>query len=145
MANFNKVFLIGRLTRDPDFKYTTSGAAVAQFGLAVNRVYMVNGEKREDVCFLDITVWGRQAEIVRDYLGKGRQVFIEGHLVFEQWETNDGQKRSRLKVTADMVQFLDKREQGQAPPRSQPAPAAPPAPKDDFPQPEEIGDESVPF
>ena len=112
MANLNKVLLIGRLTRDPEFKYIPSGAAVAEFGLAVNRTYVVQGERREDTCFVDITVWGRQAEITRDYLSKGRQVFVDGHLVFDQWQTKEGQKRSRLRVTADNVQFLDSQRSG---------------------------------
>jgi len=107
MANLNKVLLIGRLTRDPEFKYIPSGAAVAEFGLAVNRHYVVNGERREDTCFVDVNIWGRRAETVRDYLRKGQQVFIEGHLVYDQWQTQDGQKRSKLRITADNFQFME--------------------------------------
>jgi single-strand DNA-binding protein len=117
MANLNKVFLIGRLTRDPDFKYIPSGAAVAEFGLAVNRYYVVNGERREDTCFIEVNVWGRQAETARDYLRKGRQIFLEGHLVFDQWQTQDGQKRSRIRVTAESLQFLDSSGRSEGGPR----------------------------
>lgn len=107
MASLNKVFLIGRLTRDPEMRYTPSGAAVAEFGFAVNRYYIVNGERREDTCFLDVSAWGRLGETVRNYLRKGRQAFIEGHLTYSEWQTQEGQKRSKIRVVADTVQFLD--------------------------------------
>ncbi|MCK6479055.1 MAG: single-stranded DNA-binding protein [Planctomycetes bacterium] len=107
MAALNKVFLIGNLTRDPELRYIPSGTAVAEFGLAVNREYMDKaGEKKEDTCFVDLVVWGRQAETCNQYLKKGRMVFIEGRLQFDQWESKEGEKRSRLRVVADRVQFL---------------------------------------
>jgi single-strand DNA-binding protein len=108
MANLNKVLLIGRLTRDPEVRYTPAGVAVTEFGLAVNRNYtMPNGEKREETCFVDINVWGKRGEIAKEYLKKGRQVFVEGRLDFRSWEAQDGQKRSKLRVVADAFQFLD--------------------------------------
>jgi len=107
MADLNRVFLMGNLTRDPDVRYTLKGTAIGDLGIAINRQYKDgNGESREEVTYVDIEVWGRQAETCKQYLAKGRSVFIEGSLKFEQWETQDGQKRSKLKVRADRVQFL---------------------------------------
>ncbi|RME83098.1 MAG: single-stranded DNA-binding protein [Planctomycetota bacterium] len=108
MANLNKVLLIGRLTRDPELRYTNSGTAVADLGLAVNRYYTSpDGTKKDETCFLDITVWGKQAENCHKYLAKGRQVFVEGRLKMDTWE-KDGQRRSKIGVVADTVQFLDR-------------------------------------
>ena len=106
MANFNKVLLMGNLTRDPELRFTSNGSALAKFGLAVNRKYKAGEEWKEEVCFVDITVWGKQAENCAEYLSKGRPVFIDGRLQFSSWETDDGQKRSKLEVVANMVQFL---------------------------------------
>lgn len=108
MASVNKVFLLGNLTRDPELRYTPSGAGVASFGLAVNRRYKAGNENKEEVCFVDITVWGKQGENCVEYLNKGSQVFIEGRLQFRSWETDDGQKRNKLDVVANNVQFLGK-------------------------------------
>ena len=106
-ANLNKVLLIGNLTRDPELKYVPSGAAVANFGLAVNRTYTdANGEKVEDACFVDIVAWNRLAEVVSEYLAKGRPAFIEGRLQMRTWEQEDGKKRSKLEVVAQSIQFL---------------------------------------
>ncbi len=116
MANLNKVFLIGNLTRDPELRYIPSGTAVASFGLATNRIYTTqDGERKEEVCFVDIVVWGKTAENCANYLSKGRPVFIEGRLQFDTWETEDGQKRSKLKVVGDRVQFLGGRREEGAP------------------------------
>lgn len=114
MANLNRVFLIGNLTRDPELRYIPSGTAVANFGLATNRVYTTqDGERKEEVCFVDIVAWSRTAEACANYLSKGSPVFIEGRLQYDSWETEDGQKRSRLRVIADRVQFLGgRREEG---------------------------------
>ena len=108
MANLNKVLLMGNLTRDPEVRYTPKGTAVTELGIAVNRIYTgENGEKREEVTFVDVTVWGRTAENVGEYLKKGRPVFIEGRLQLDSWEDKQsGQKRNKLKVVADNVQFL---------------------------------------
>jgi single-strand DNA-binding protein len=107
MANLNKVMLIGNLTKDVDVKYTPSGKAVANFGLAINRSYTnSDGEKVEDVCFVDIVAWDRLAEVCGEYLSKGRQAFIEGRLQYRTWEQEDGKKRSKLEVVAQSVQFL---------------------------------------
>lgn len=112
MASYNKVILMGNLTRDPELKYLPSGTAMAKFGIAVNRVWTdrQSGEKKEEVCFVDITAWGRQAETCNEYLQRGRPVFIEGRLNFNSWETEDGQKRSKLDVVAERIQFLGSRQ-----------------------------------
>ncbi|MCK5215342.1 MAG: single-stranded DNA-binding protein [Candidatus Omnitrophica bacterium] len=109
MANLNKVFLIGNLTRDPELRYTPAGVAVANLGLAVNRRFRdKSGELKEDVCFLTVTVWDKQAEACCQYLQKGSPVFVEGVLQSRSWETNEGQKRSTIDVRAERVQFLGK-------------------------------------
>jgi single-strand DNA-binding protein len=162
MANLNKVMLIGNLTRDPEIKYTPKGTAIADIGLAVNRNYTTeSGEKREEVTFIDVTLWGRVAEIVGEYCKKGRPLFVEGRLQLDTWDDKaTGQKRSKLKVVGDNIQLLGGREGGagagggggehgesrsEARPQSRPAgkPAAPPqrppadpdldAPDDDIP------------
>ncbi len=107
MANLNKVFLIGNLTRDPELRYTPGGTAVANLGIAVNRRFKdSSGELKEEVCFLTVTVWDKQAEACCQYLNKGRPVFVEGVLQSRFWETSDGQKRSAIDVRAERVQFL---------------------------------------
>lgn len=111
MASFNKVILLGNLTRDPEVRYTPKGSAVADLGLAVNRQYTLdNGEKREEVTFVDVTFWGRTAEVAGEYLKKGRPVFIEGRLQLDTWDDKQsGQKRSKLKVIGETMQMLGSR------------------------------------
>jgi len=108
MASFNKVILVGNLTRDPELRYTPKGTAVAKIGLAVNRVWTSeSGEKKEEVTFVDVDVFGRTAENVGQYMRKGRPILVEGRLKLDQWDDKQtGQKRSRLGVIADTVQFL---------------------------------------
>ncbi len=109
MANFNKVILVGNLTRDPEVKYTTGGTAVTEIGLAVNRTWFdkQSNQKKEETTFVDITLWGRQAEVAGEYLSKGRSVLIEGRLQLDSWEDkNTGQKRSRLRVVGEAMQML---------------------------------------
>ena len=105
MASFNKVLLMGNLTRDPELRYTSSGAAVASFGLAGNRKFKQGEDWKDEVCFVDITVWAKQGENCAQYLNKGSLVFHEGRLNYQTWET-DGQKRNKLEVVANNVQFL---------------------------------------
>ena len=108
MASLNKVFLIGNLTRDPELRYIPSGSAVTSFTVAANRVYKTQtGEKKEEVSFVRVVVWGRMAEVCNDYLKKGRPVFVEGRLQSRSWDGPDGQKRSALEVIATNVQFLN--------------------------------------
>lgn len=107
MANLNKVYLMGNLTRDPELRYIPSGAAVTTFGMAVNRVYTTqSGEKKKETCFIRIVVWGKMAEVCGEYLSKGSPVFIEGRLQSRSWVGQDGQKRNTMEVVANNVQFL---------------------------------------
>jgi single-strand DNA-binding protein len=108
MASFNKVILLGNLTRDPEVRYTPKGSAVCDLGVAVNRVYTTDsGEKREEATFVDVTFWGRTAEVAGEYLKKGRPIFIEGRLQLDSWEDKQsGQKRSKLKVIGETMQLL---------------------------------------
>ncbi|MBA3273322.1 MAG: single-stranded DNA-binding protein [Chthoniobacterales bacterium] len=114
MASFNKVILIGNLTRDPEVRYTPKGSAVCDLGLAVNRQYSLdNGEKREEVTFVDVVLWARLAEIAGEYLKKGRPVFIEGRLQLDTWDDKQsGQKRSKLRVIGETMQLLGGRPGG---------------------------------
>jgi single-strand DNA-binding protein len=109
MADLNKVFLIGRLVQDPELRYTPNGAAVSDLRVVTSRTWTSkDGEKREDTLFIDVTVWNRQAEACCQYLKKGKQVHIEGYLKLENWESNTGEKRSKIKVEGERVQFLDR-------------------------------------
>jgi single-strand DNA-binding protein len=135
MANLNKVLLLGNVTRDPEVRYTPKGSAVCDLGIAVNRAYTTDsGEKREEVTFVDVTLWGRTAEVASEYLKKGRPVFIEGRLQMDSWDDKQtGQKRTRLRVVAENMQLLGGRPPGggetsgegrqtSAPPKSSAAP-----------------------
>lgn len=119
MANLNKVMLIGNLTRDPELRHTPKGSAVADLGIAVNRkVQDGNGGWKDETTFVDVTVWGSSAENAHKYLTKGRGVFIEGRLQMDTWDDKaTGQKRSKLKVVADNVQFLPEGKSGGGGPR----------------------------
>jgi single-strand DNA-binding protein len=113
MASVNKVILIGNLTRDPEIRYTPKGMAVAEVGLAVNRKYRVENETREEVTFLDITFWGKQAEVVGQYMKKGKPIYIEGRLQLDTWDDKQtGQKRSKLRVVCEDFQFLGGKDGG---------------------------------
>ena len=108
MANLNKVLLIGNLTRDPELRYTPQGSAICDLGLAINRQYTTNdGVKKEEVCFVDITAWGRQAETCNRFVKKGSQIFVEGRLKLDSWQDKEtGKNRSKLNVVAERIQFL---------------------------------------
>ncbi len=107
MANVNKVILIGNLTRDPELKYLPSQTAVAEFGLAVNRTWTgQDGVKKEEVTFVDCSAFGRQAETLQKYVKKGSPLFVEGRLKLDQWEAQDGSKRSKMRVVIENFQFL---------------------------------------
>lgn len=107
---YNKVILVGNLTRDPELRYTAQGTQVCTIGLAVNN----RRSKNEEVLFIDVTCWGQQAEHVSTYMAKGRQVLIEGRLTYRKWEGQDGSMRSKHEIVADTVQFLGQRENGAA-------------------------------
>lgn len=113
MANYNRSLLMGNLTRDPELRYIPSGSAVVTLRMAINRNYKSqSGEQKEEVTFVNVVVWGKQAENCAEYLAKGSSVFVEGRLQSRQWETDDGQKRSILEVVADRVQFIGKKRGG---------------------------------
>ena len=141
MSTLNRVFLMGNLTRDPEVRYTPSGTAVGDLGLAVNETYKNKaGENVESTVFVDVEVWARQAETCAEYLYKGSPVFVEGRLKLDQWENQQGEKRSKLRVRADRVQFLGspKRLDSASSPGGEPAnPEAPPVSAGD--------DDDIPF
>jgi single-strand DNA-binding protein len=154
MPSINKVMLMGNLTRDPELKYTPKGTAVADLSLAINRAYTTDaGEKREEVTFVDVTFFGRAAEIAEKYLTKGKPIFVEGRLHLEQWEDKtSGQKRSKLKVVGESLQMLGSRsdapEQSAPPSRPQPpagrTPPRPPGRTQPDPEIDPIGDGDEP-
>jgi single-strand DNA-binding protein len=138
MASYNRVVLLGNLTRDPELRYIPSGTAVTDIGLAVNdRRKNANGEWVEEATFVDVTLWGRTAEVASEYLSKGSPVLIEGRLKLDTWETNDGQKRSKLKVIGERMQMLGTRgvgggAGGRPAPQQDAQQGQPPPPEDDF-------------
>src|SRR5689334_5003171 len=152
MASFNKVILVGNLTRDPELRYTPKGMAIAKVGLAINRNWTSeSGEKKEEVTFVDVDIFGRTAENVAQYMKKGRPILIEGRLRLDQWDDKQtGQKRSKLGVVGEVVQFLGSPaggggEGGEPAPRRQ-APASAPAPSSSAAEPDmPPPDDDVPF
>ena len=155
--------MVGHLTRDIELRYTPSGTAIAKTGIATNRRFKTQtGEQKEETCFIDITLFGRAAEVANQYLSKGRQVLIEGRLVYETWTDQHGNKRSKHSIAVDNLQMLGGREdRGSAHPENSytaPQPAAPqqpageptpkpatgPAPKQDIPE-IDIDDDDIPF
>lgn len=133
MASYNKTILIGNLTRDPELRYTPKGSAIAKLGIAVNRVWKdESGQKKEEVTFIDVDVFGKTAENCGQYLRKGRPVLIEGRLKLDQWDDKQtGEKRQKLGVVAESVQFLGGREDAAQQPAQPPRQASKPAPKDE--------------
>lgn len=114
MASFNKVILLGNLTRDPELRVTPSGLSICKFGIAVNRRFSTKeGEQREEVTYVDIDAFGRQAETISKYLTKGDPIHIEGRLKLDQWETKEGEKRNKLGVVLEGFQFIGSRDGGQ--------------------------------
>ena len=145
MASYNRVLLMGNLTANPELKYTPSGTAVADLRLAVNESFKNKaGEVVEQVCYVDVVVWGRQAETASEYLQKGSPVFVEGRLQLDQWENQQGEKRSKLRVRADRVQFLGG-SGGSRSTESSAAPVAAPATQPVAPTPAPEADDDVPF
>jgi len=143
MSSLNRVLLLGNCTRDSELRYTPNGTAVLSFGLAMNRKYRdaATNEMREDVTFVDVDLWGQRAEVCQELLLKGKLVFVEGRLRFEQWDDKDtGQKRSRLKVVAERVQFPEPRSARSA----APAPSTAPSEESKVESPVDHG-ENVPF
>ena len=106
MANFNKVILMGNLTRDVEMRTTQGGMQIAKLGMAINRKWTQNGEQKESTCFVDLTAFGRTAEVLSQYVGKGSPLFVEGRLEYSTWEGQDGQKKNKLEVVIDNFQFV---------------------------------------
>jgi single-strand DNA-binding protein len=140
VPNYNKVLLMGNLTRDPELRYTPSGKAVADISIAINRrTKTADGEQRDSVVFVEVTVWDRQAEVINEYFSKGQPIFIEGRLSLDEWTTKEGERRSKLRVVLERFEFITPRAGGQgrgpgapardaegAAPSRGPAPAPPP-------------------
>ena len=153
MPNFNKVILAGNLTRDPELRYTPKGVAIAKLGLAINRNWTTEtGEKKEETTFVDVDAFGRQAEVIGQYLKKGRPILIKGRLRLDQWDDKQtGQKRSRLGVVLEGFSFLDSGRGEGAPapepsaPRATAAAAAPPPASAHEPEPQSAEEDDVPF
>jgi len=156
MSSYNKVLLMGNLTRDIEMRYTANNLAIAKMGLAVNRNFTTkDGEKREEVTFVDCEAFGRTAEVMQQYLRKGRPVFIEGRLKLDQWDDKDGNKRSRMMVVIESFQFIDSKPGGgnsggggggsyqQQQPQQQQQPVGAGAPA--APQTPPIGEDDIPF
>src|SRR5438105_1495560 len=144
MASFNKVILLGNLTRDPELRYTPQGAAVCEFALALNSVYTnkQTGQKVEEVSFIDLVAWGKTGETIAEYMKKGRQIMVEGRLKQDRWEAQDGKKMSKVRVTVESFTFVGARpggEGGAPAPKGGGAPAAgpeegpPPGQEEDIP------------
>lgn len=113
MANFNRVILLGNLTRDPELRYLPSNTAVCEFGVAVNRRWRdKDGNQQDEVCFVDVSAWGRQGETIHQYMTKGRQILIEGRLKYDTWTAQDGTKRSKLSVVVENFTFVGDRGAG---------------------------------
>jgi single-strand DNA-binding protein len=152
MPNYNKVLLMGNLTRDIELKYTPSNQAVANIGLAINRRYKTKeGETREEATFIDCEAWGRTAEVMNQYLGKGKPVFIEGRLKLDQWQDKDGTNKSKLRVVVESFEFIDSRgsggDAGNGPSSGTAAsrPASKPQPAGVTAQHEPIAEDDIPF
>ena len=121
MANYNKVMLMGNLTRDPQLRYTPNKQAVCDFGLAINRKWKgADGQMHEDVCFVDCSAWAGRGEVIAKYLTKGQPIFVEGRLNYRTWDGPDGKKRSKLDVVVDQFQFIGGKAGGQGGPRPAP-------------------------
>lgn len=157
MSSFNKVILMGNLTRDPETRVTASGLTICKLGLAVSRVFSTkDGERREETTFVDVDAFGKQAEVVTKYFRKGKPILIEGRLKLDQWEASDGQKRSKMGVVMETFQFVGSRDDSESggnsgggyeqssPPKRQPAAEKPAADKD-FSADGDTLDEDVPF
>jgi single-strand DNA-binding protein len=155
MASFNKVILAGNLTRDPELRYTPKGSAVVKFGLAVNRTWKnESGETKEEVTFIDVEAWGRQAEVIAQYMRKGRPLLVEGRLRLDTWEDkNTHQKQSKLKVVLESFSFIDSKgtdagpppTSSEAPRRTTPPPAARPSEPSEPSEPAGAEEDDVPF
>jgi len=148
MPNLNKVTLMGNITRDIEMRALPGGQSIAQIGLAINRNWQgTDGQKKEEVTFVDCEAWGKTAEVMHKYLAKGRPVFIEGRLKLDQWEDKEsGQKRSKMKVVIESFQFIDSKPEGERDVQQQPKAGGVRAPKPSAPaRAEEMNPDDIPF
>jgi single-strand DNA-binding protein len=146
MANYNRVILAGNLTRDPQLTVLPSNTPVCEFGLAVNRRWRgQDGQNREETCFVDCRLYGPQAETFNQYMSKGRSALVEGRLRLDQWETQDGQKRSKLSVVVERFQFLGSARGGSGSPQQADRAAERPSPPSQEDVPPPGGDDDIPF
>jgi len=151
MANYNRVILIGNLTRDPQLRYTPNQVAVCDFGLAINRRWNAqDGKQREEVCFVDCTAWSRSAETLAKYVTKGSPLLVEGRLTYQTWDGPDGKKRSKLEVTVERFQFLGRPSggAGEAKPSAKPqeeAGAEDQSKPADYDFNQDVGEDTIPF
>jgi len=151
MANYNKVILVGNLTRDPQMSYLPSQTAVVEFGLAVNRRWRSqDGQMKEETCFVDCRSYGKQAETLNQYMAKGRPILVEGRLQYDTWEGKDGTKRSKHRIVVERFQFLGSQggrgaAQSQSAPASRPAPPSPDSDEYTSPPSGEADGENIPF
>ena len=152
---FNKIILVGNLTRDIELRYTQGNAAIGSSGIAVTRKYTLNGEKREETCFIDITFFGKQAEIANQYLGKGSKLLVEGRLKFDQWQDSNGQNRSKHSVAVEVMEMLGEPKQSSQGYQQRPQQVAPKKPQHQKPPADDYeididagkydNDETIPF
>ena len=152
---FNRIVLVGNLTKDIELRYTQSGAAIGSSGIAVTRKFSVNGERREETCFIDITFFGKQAEIANQYLSKGSKLLVEGRLKFDQWTDNNGQNRSKHTVAVENMEMLGEPKQGNQGYQQRPQQGAPKKPQQQKPPADDYeididadkydNDETIPF
>jgi len=142
---YNKVIMVGNLTRDIELRYSQSGMGIANTAIATSRKFTSNGEKKEEVCFVDITFFARSAEIANQYLRKGSKILVEGRLNFDQWTDNNGQKRSKHSVVVETMQMLDSKgdNQGQQPQQNYQQNNNTPAPSNQAPQQMEVVHEQI--
>ncbi|MBN1912171.1 MAG: single-stranded DNA-binding protein [Pirellulales bacterium] len=146
MASFNRVILVGNVTRDPELRYIPSGTAVIDLGMAVNdRRKNASGEWVEETTFVDVTLWGRTAEVAGEYLSKGAPVLIEGRLKLDQWENKEGQKQSKLRVVGEKMQLLGGRPGGGGGGQGGGRPVQQSAPAEQYDAPPEPADDDIPF
>ena len=137
MSSYNKVIMMGNLTRDPQLSYLPSQTAIVEFGLATNRKWKGNdGQEKEEVCFIDCRMYGKRAEIISKYCTKGNPLLIEGHLVFDQWDAQDGSKRSKHRINVDSFTFMDHAQRNVTQTQSS---------SQTEPEPEPIDEDSIPF
>lgn len=146
--SYNKVILVGNLTRDIELRYSQNGSAIAKTAIATSRKFTVNGEKKEEVCFVDITFFGRSGEVANQYLRKGSKILVEGRLSFEQWtDQQNGQKHSKHSVVVETMQMLDSKDSGDSKPTGANAPVSyekAPMPQNNVPE-IDIDSSEIPF